>query len=202
MLIYTAKLTKKKVAAGIIAAALIICAVIAVVSMAGGSKNTEEAVSAPETVKNNVQRIAFLESYGWEVSPSAVEEQDITIPKEFSGVYAKYNELQVSQGFDLSKYCGKDAVRYTYEILNYPGYSGTVMADIIVYKNRVIAGDVQATSLEGFMHGLEMPAEGTTAQTENSDAESASASLDSGLSSEEDAQETAALGYPAESPGK
>jgi len=29
-----------------------------------------------------------------------------------------------------------------------------VVADIIVYRNKVIAGDVQSTALNGFMHGL------------------------------------------------
>ena len=47
-------------------------------------------------------------------------------------------------------------MRYTYKILNYPG-EADVVADIIVFRNQVIAGDVQSVALYGFMHGLSMP---------------------------------------------
>ena len=30
--------------------------------------------------------------------------------------------------------------RYTYKVLNYPNYDGTVYANILVYRNRVVAG--------------------------------------------------------------
>ena len=32
-----------------------------------------------------------------------------------------------------------------------------VVADIIVYRNRVIAGDIQSNALDGFMVGLKYP---------------------------------------------
>jgi len=47
-----------------------------------------------------------------------------------------------------------EAMRYTYEILNYPTGDKGIVADIIIYRNSVIAGDVQSTALNGFMHGL------------------------------------------------
>ena len=47
--------------------------------------------------------------------------------------------------------------RYTYQITNYPNSSDQVVADIVVYRNRIIAGDVQSTALDGFMHGLAFP---------------------------------------------
>jgi hypothetical protein len=42
-------------------------------------------------------------------------------------------------------------------VLNYPDYDDTVVADIIVYNNMVIGGDIQATAMDGFMSGLEFP---------------------------------------------
>jgi len=48
-----------------------------------------------------------------------------------------------------------EAVRYTYKVLNYPN-AENVVADIIVFRNEVIAADVQSTSLDGFMHGLKL----------------------------------------------
>ena len=57
---------------------------------------------------------------------------------------------------DLSKYKGKTVQRYTYEITNYPDYSGTVYANIIIYKSRVIGGDICSSDVEGFIQGFEM----------------------------------------------
>ncbi|MBR4014329.1 MAG: DUF4830 domain-containing protein, partial [Clostridia bacterium] len=45
--------------------------------------------------------------------------------------------------------------RYTYEITNYDGYDGVVYANILVYRNKVIAGDVCSADTKGFMHGLQ-----------------------------------------------
>ena len=49
-----------------------------------------------------------------------------------------------------------EAVRYTYRILNYPE-NESVVADIIVFRNEIIAGDIQNNSLDGFMAGLKFP---------------------------------------------
>ena len=40
-------------------------------------------------------------------------------------------------------------------VTNYPGYSGTVHANVIVYRNRVIGGDVCSADVGGFIHGFE-----------------------------------------------
>ena len=37
---------------------------------------------------------------------------------------------------------------------NYEGATGTVLAQLFVYRNRVIGGDIHATAMGGFMHGL------------------------------------------------
>ena len=70
-----------------------------------------------------------------------------------------YNDLQKAQGLDLSEYKGKSAMRYTYEITNYPDYDGTVYANIIVYKNRVIGGDICSSGTQGFIQGFELPSD-------------------------------------------
>jgi hypothetical protein len=68
-----------------------------------------------------------------------------------------YNEVQKQQGLDLEKYKGKDVIRYTYEITNYPGEEGKVLANLIVYKNRVIGGDICSADVNGFIHGFAKP---------------------------------------------
>ena len=99
----------------------------------------------------------FLSQYGWEVEGNPVEECEITIPKEFDKVMTSYNEIQKQQGLDLSKYARKSATRYTYKITNYPDYQGTVYANIIVYRDKVIAGDICSADAKGFIHTLSMP---------------------------------------------
>ena len=79
----------------------------------------------------------------------------MTVPTEFDKVYAAYNELQKEQGLNLSRYKGKDVTRYTFAITNYKDYEGTVYANVLVYRNRVIGGDVCSADVSGFVHGFE-----------------------------------------------
>ncbi len=155
MFIVTAKLNKKKAVCGIIVLAIVLCAIVILVGALSNNSNTAHGVpTLHATVKNNSERILYLEQFGWKVADEPLETIEITIPREFSDVYAKYNEIQLAQGFDLSDYGGLKATRYTYEILNYPDATGQIVADLIVYNNIVIAGDIQSTSLDGFMCGL------------------------------------------------
>ena len=110
-----------------------------------------------DKVKSNEDHIAFLAQYGWETSDTPSEEVTLTIPTEFDKIMKTYNELQKQQGLDLTKYKGKTVSRYTYEITNYPGVSGKVLANIVVYKNRVIGGDICSTDVNGFIHGFAAP---------------------------------------------
>ena len=65
--------------------------------------------------------------------------------------------LQKGQGYDLSKYSGKKVMRYVYEINNYPGAQEPVYATVLVYKNKVIGGDVTDTAAQGKIRGFQMP---------------------------------------------
>ena len=106
-------------------------------------------------IKTNDDRVEFLAQFGWQVNPEAVESVEVTIPEEFDKILSAYNEIQKRQGLDLTKYRKKNVQRYTYEITNYDGYDGTVYANILVYRNKVIGGDVCSADVKGFMHGLE-----------------------------------------------
>ena len=109
-----------------------------------------------DKIKTEDARIEFLSQFGWEVSENATEEVEIQIPADFDKVMSSYNDIQKSQGLDLSKYKGKTVQRYTYEVKNYPDYDGTVYANIIIYKNRVIGGDICSADVKGFIQGFEM----------------------------------------------
>ncbi len=113
------------------------------------AKYNYEKIKTPEDV------IEFLAQFGWETEREPVEEVTMKIPAEFDKVMNAYNELQKNQGLDLSKYKGKQVTRYTYRITNYPDYPGTVFANVILYKNKVIGGDICSSDITGFIHGFE-----------------------------------------------
>lgn len=115
------------------------------------------AAAAPKKVKTNEDRLAYLESFGWQVEPEPVAVEELLIPDEFDETYEEYLALQKSQGFDLTKYCGKRVKRYAYEIINYPTGESGVQAALLIYKNEVVGGEVLSARLNGFLHGLEMP---------------------------------------------
>lgn len=155
MFIVTAKFNRKRAVAIVVALAILLCAIILVAGYLDRSKVKPAAKAVTATgIKTNADRVNYLRSFGWEVNETPIDEQEIVIPREFTGVYENYIKLQEAQGFDLKNYGGVEAKRYTYEILNYPTGEKGVVADIIVYRNTVIAGDVQSTALNGFMHGL------------------------------------------------
>ena len=106
-------------------------------------------------IKNNEDRIAFLKQFGWEVSPEEIESEQVTIPSEFDKIFAGYNEIQKAQGLDLAKYKGKTMMRYTYDVNNYEGYEGKVQANILVYRGKVVGGDICSADINGFIHGFE-----------------------------------------------
>lgn len=151
------------VKAGLLGVLLVVCAVFGVY-VAGRS-----VAASVDLSKNGIDysaadasgRIAFLAQFGWDVAPDPVEVREVLIPAEFDTTYEQYNALQDEHGLDLSKYCGKRAKRWTYEIKNYPGYenSGLVQANIFVIDNRVIGGDICSLEKDGFMQSFAYPKE-------------------------------------------
>ncbi|MBQ8509065.1 MAG: DUF4830 domain-containing protein [Clostridia bacterium] len=123
-------------------------------TISNGVLETVESVKF-DKIKTAEDRIAFLRQFGWEVEAVPLEEVEVTIPAEFDKVYQSYNELQRKQGFDLTGYMKKNVMRYTYKITNYPDYTGDVYANFLVYKNKVIGGDVCSADSNGFIHGLD-----------------------------------------------
>ena len=79
------------------------------------------------------------------------------IPTEQTPVYSRYNDLQKSQGYDLTEYAGKTVMRYVYEVNNFPDAQQPVYATLLVYKNRIIGGDITNTAAQGAVQGLKNP---------------------------------------------
>lgn len=134
----------------ILAAGLVL---LAILLATGDFRNGVDALTTSLLIDNDA-RVAYLSSLGWEVVPYPESRQEIVIPREFTSVYEAYNDLQKQQGFDLSDYKGLQCTLYVYTVTNWPDESLTVVADLYIYKNRVIGGDVHATALDGFMVGI------------------------------------------------
>jgi hypothetical protein len=116
----------------------------------------EAAAVSYDNIKTDEQRRAFLSSLGYEASSAPCESASVKIPREFDKIYAGYNEMQKVLGFDLSKYKNKEVERYTYTLTDYPGYDGTVYANLLVYRSRIIGGDICSADVGGFVHGLKV----------------------------------------------
>lgn len=159
MLVMTAKVNKKKIAI-IVAAVVIVVAGLFLIF--GGNDSTPTASTG---VANNDARVAFLKSFGWEVTTSPVESGQVRIPETGNEVFDRYNALQKSQGYDLSAYAGKTVMRYVYQINNFPGATAPVYATLLIYKNQVIGGDVTNTAANGSIRSFKMPAAATPPAT-------------------------------------
>lgn len=159
MFVFTAKITRKKLVAAVMVLGLFLCGIILLVANAASGAPQEASAPTPVTkgIRSNDDRIGFLSSHGWTAGAQASETQEVRIPETFDEVLENYNSLQVSQGFDLTRYRGKRVMRYTYEILNYPSGQDGVFADLLIYKNEIIGGDVHTNELGGFMHGFSRP---------------------------------------------
>ena len=161
MFIYSLRAGTVKLVGVICVALTVLITLIAFVPTYSADNST--AANAGETavnysydkVKNAQDVISFLSQFGWEVGSEPVEIKTVTIPAEFDKVFAAYNEMQKGQGLNLSKFKNKDATRYTFAVSNYEGYEGTVYANVLVYRNRVIGGDICSADVSGFVHGFE-----------------------------------------------
>lgn len=159
MFVLTAKLSKPKlIAAGIILLAAIV--LIILLATAGRSGAPSGAVPIGET---NDDRVAYLATFGWSVNAEPTQTQKVKIPDTTENkVFARYNDLQKSQGFDLTDYAGKEVMRYVYEVLNYPDASAPVYASVLVCDGRVIGGDITNSAPDGVIHGFAMPQKAQT----------------------------------------
>lgn len=173
MMVMTAKVNPKKAIIGI---ALIFAVVLGLVLLLGGGKEASASPASPTSVTAATEaaeatevpidsRVRFLKDFGWEVRDTPKESNQVKVPEKSSTIFARYNALQLSQGYDLSDYAGKKVMRYVYEITNYPGASQPVYATLLIYKNQIIGGDITDTAVKGKIHGFKRPAELQTSPT-------------------------------------
>ena len=115
--------------AAVIAAAVVSMAVI---NMTGAPKSAENGVSL--SAENGC--VDFLKQLDLTADGANAESKKITIPAEFNDVYAAYNELQRSAGFDLTPYLGSEAELLTIPLQN----AEQEYAVLLVCNGNVIGG--------------------------------------------------------------
>ena len=153
MMVMTAKVNLKKTLLALVAVAIL---VLSLILLLGGKDTTQTAAPAPSA---NDGRVKFLQDFGWDVTNSPTESSQVRIPEQTGEVFDRYNQLQKSQGYDLSQYAGKTVMRYVYQVNNYPGASEPVYAPLLIRKNQIIGGDITDTSAKGKIQGFKKTAE-------------------------------------------
>ncbi len=131
-------------------AVLILCIPVQAVTAVSASDGSKVYTG----VRSNEDRVGFLKRFGWEVETEPSETVNVTVPEVFDDIFEGYNKLQNGQGLDLSRYRRKTVTRYTYTVTNYPDYDGVVYATLLVYRGRVIGGDICSAEADGFIHGF------------------------------------------------
>lgn len=158
MFVYSMRASTVKLVGVITVALTVLITLIAFVptySISGSTDADAELTYSYDKIKTVSDAAAFLSQFGWKVESTPAEIKTVTIPSEFDKVFGAYNELQKAQGLNLSKYKSREVTRYTFRITNYEDYEGIVYANVLVYRNRVIGGDVCSADASGFVHGFE-----------------------------------------------
>lgn len=188
-MVLSLKANRKRVIAFLI---LVVVVVGACIFLHNG-KGKEEQKEFPGGT--NEERVAFLQSFGWQLDETPAETREVMIPAQFNDVYTTYNVMQKAQGFDLKPYAGETCTQYRYKINNYPNVT-EVYATLLVYGKLIIGGDLACAEVDGFMHGFAADSAryGETAESRSKAPESSSAESAVVSSSPSSAVESTAAG--------
>ncbi len=107
-------------------------------------------VAAQTPVDASRKAAEYVMSLGWVIDETPIEKAEVDIPLQFDSVYNEYNRLQNQAGFDLTNYKGEKVTRYTFSVKNFDGAEG-VRANVLVYKGKIIGGDLMTVAIDGFM---------------------------------------------------
>lgn len=102
---------------------------------------TSDKSPAPRILSENTDRVLFLAECGWLSDEEPKSVQEIIIPSEFNEIYSEYNDIQLSQGFDLNDYKGKTVTKYVYGVRNYPE-AEYVNATLLIFEDKLVGGDI------------------------------------------------------------
>lgn len=145
-------ITRRRMALMSLALGLVIGSALLLVGCFGGDKETEVITAA-----TNEERVAYLEALGWQVEPQPIETLDLQLPEKLEGEWDAYAKLQKGQGLPFSDFAGQAVKRYTYTVTNYPEIPQGVQANLYLWGDQIIGGDVIFTGQGGFQMDLAFP---------------------------------------------
>ena len=139
-------------------ACIFLCLAVLVLLLSLGSAETVYASASGREInyggmKTNEDRVAFIESFGIKVNSEPTREETFTMPDSFDRIILGYNQIQKSQGLDLTKYERKRVTHYAYEVTNYDS-DGKVYVNLLVYRSRIVAADISSSDDGGFVLAL------------------------------------------------
>lgn len=151
----------KRIGIGVVAGILVIGAVTMYSCFFGATDSINNSTVTNNVVEGTSGILDFISSFGWEVINEPDDVREVIIPVEFDDVYKNYNEIQISQGYDLEKYAGERVKKWSFTVTNYPDYEECdyIKINILVFEGKVIGGDVCSVKLDGFMHGFTLEKE-------------------------------------------
>lgn len=145
-------ITRRRMALMSLALGLVIGSALLLAGCFGGDKETEVIPAA-----TNEERVAYLEALGWQVEPQPIETLDLQLPEKLEGEWDAYAKLQKGQGLPFSEFAGQAVKRYTYTVTNYPEIPQGVQANLYLWGDQIIGGDVIFTGQGGFQTDLAFP---------------------------------------------
>ncbi len=151
MFVYSFKASKRQIISMILCAIMLIAVLLVAILWPLGKASAE--TYKPVMGSSNDERVAFLKGLGYEIDIQNPTVKEVLIPDEFDEIFERYNNIQKEAGMDLAGYHGKRLKCWTYRVLNIPD-QGEVLANLYIYKNKIVGGDIHSTALDGFMHGL------------------------------------------------
>lgn len=169
MFVCTVKASSIKFFTAILFSAAVLVGIVALLPVIDPSGEVAVAAVEYKGVDTVEEQLSFLRELGHEPDPNPVYAGEVVIPEVFDSVYETYNQLQKAQGLNLEKYKGKTVRRYTYALTPASdGATGESAADgaqsdgpvgevryatLLIYKNRVIGGDITTTGPNGKVEG-------------------------------------------------
>ena len=145
-------ITRRRMALMSLALGLVIGSALLLAGCFGGDKETEVITAA-----TNEERVASLEALGWQVEPQPIETLDLQLPEKLEGEWDAYAKLQKGQGLPFSEFAGQAVKRYTYTVTNYLEIPEGVQANLYLWGDQIIGGDVIFTGQGGFQTDLAFP---------------------------------------------
>lgn len=138
----------------VVAAAAVVFAVITDDGAANSSASANSALNFSASTEE--ERMNFISQLGFTVTKEPESVREITIPEEFDETYTQYNTVQKQSGLDLEPFKGCKVKKWTYTVTNYPEYENKqcIKINLLVYKGKIIGGDICNVELNGFMNPL------------------------------------------------